>query len=179
MSGALPRGLRWVGPGATFVLVLLCLALGAGVALTLLGSDRTPSTRPSTERPVTSVAAREAALEGAGPLTERVLSYDWEGFDGVVEETRGELLSSGFGEEYAAQMASLRPRVVRDRVTVRATARQVGVVSAGPDRAVALVFADQVSTTQGSPGRRSDQVRVLVTLSADEGVWRVSRMDAF
>lgn len=178
-SRALPRGLRWAGPGATLVLVLLCLALAAGLSVAVWWDQRPGSTRPSQAQPVTSLEAREAVLEGAGPVVERVLSYDWEGYDAVVAETREELLSARFAEEYADLMERLRPAVERDRVTVRATATDVGVVSAGPDRAVALVYLDQVSTTEGSPGRRTDEVRVLVTLRADAGEWRVSRMDAF
>ncbi len=183
MSGgwthALPRGMRWVGPGATLVLVLLCVVLAAGVSVALWWDQRPASSRPSQAQPVTSLQARDAVLEGAGPVVERVLSYDWEGFDDVVTETREELLSARFATEYADLMERLRPSVERDRVTVRATATDVAVVSAGPDRAVALVYLDQVSTTQGSPGRRSDEVRVLVTMRADAGEWRVSRMDAF
>lgn len=175
------RWLGWTGPGATFVLGLLCLVLVAVLAAGLWWDQRSAAVRPTAETPVTSVAARDEALEVAGPLTEQVLSYAFNDFDRRVAATSA-LLGDTYAEEYDARMAGLRDEVVGGKVVVKATATEVGVVSAAPDRAVALVFLDQVSATQGSPASRRDEVRVLVTLAppaGSGGQWRVTRLDAF
>jgi Mce-associated membrane protein len=64
-------------------------------------------------------------------------------------------------------------------VTLKARAVGVGVVTASPTRVVAVVFIDQETSTRGSARTRQDQNRVLVTVTADGGEWRLSRMDAF
>lgn len=176
MSGA-PRWLRWTGPGATFVLVLLCVVLAGALALGRYGGSD-PTTRPTAADPITSPAARAETLRVAPELASRLLSYDWEGIEGQAEELRG-LLTAGFAEEYADTLAALSDDVVAGRVTVQARVREAGVVAAGPSRGVALVYLDQVSTAEGSAGQRRDQVRVLVTVTRDGREWRVSRVDAF
>jgi Mce-associated membrane protein len=173
-----PRWLRWTGPGATFVLGLLCLALAAVLVLGMWGRSEEGTTRPVAADPVTSDSARAEALEVAPALAGRLLSYDWEGI-GTQAGELDELLSASFAEEYAASLADVEQEVVADRVSVRAEVRDAGVVAAGPSRGVALVYLDQVSTTAGSAGERRDQVRVLVTVTRDGGQWRVSRIDAF
>lgn len=172
-----PRVPRWTGPGATFVLVLLCLALAAVLLLGTWGRSE-GTTRPAATDPVTSSDARAETLEVAPGLASRLLSYEWQSITDQADGLK-ELLTSSFAEEYASSLTALQEDVVEERVSVRAEVRDAGVVAAGPSRGVALVYLDQVSTTQGSAGERRDQLRVLVTVTRDGGQWRVSRIDAF
>lgn len=172
------RWLRWTGPGATFVLALLCLVLGALWLLGEYGERSAEVTRPTAVDPVVSAEGRQQTLEVSGELVAQLLSYDWQGVAQQAERLRP-LLTTSAAEEYAERIEGVRRQVEDDRTTLRAEVREVGVVSAGPSRGVALVYLDQLSTTQGSPGERRDQVRVLVTVTRDGEEWRVSRFDVF
>lgn len=167
------------GGGATVLLGLLCVVAAMVLALGWWwqhGAARPPA--PTASQAVSSVAARESGGREAARLAERVLSYDHRGFDAEVERTRGALAPS-FRQQYARTMAGVREQVLAEQVSLRATAREAAVTSASPDRVVALVFLDQVTSSPLTPTRRVDQVRVLVTVARDGGEWRVSRMDAF
>lgn len=181
MTAPVRRGLGWTGPGATFVLGLLCVVLALVLAAGLWWrqqSEADAADRPTVAVPVTSPEAAREGREAAGPLIERVLSYTWRDFDARVERTL-EVLGASYRQQYVDEMAGLRESVVGPRVTVRASATDVGVVSASRERVVALVFVDQVSSTEGSPARRADQVRVLVTVVPTGSGWRVALLDSF
>jgi hypothetical protein len=124
------------------------------------------------------VAARESGAAAAGRLTAEGLSYGWDtlGRDAAAVQ---KVSAPGFARQYARTMASVRAQTLRTKVTLKAKAVGVGVVTATPSRVVALVFVDQTTTTPGSRRSRQDQNRVLVTVTVDGGEWRVSRMDAF
>lgn len=175
------RGLGWAGPGATFVLGLLCTVLALVLAAGLWWrqeSSATAADRPTVADPITSTEAAREGREAAGRLVERVLSYTWQDFDARVERTQ-ELVGASYRAQYLDEMASLRSEVVEGRITVSATATDVGVVSASRSRVVALVFVDRVSATAAAPARRSDQVRVLVTVVPTASGWRVALLDSF
>jgi len=175
------RGLGWTGPGATFVLGLLCVVLALVLAAGLWWRQETTTTaasRPTVAEPITSTEAAREGRVAAGRLVERVLSYTWQDFDARVERTQ-DLVGASYRGQYLDQMTSLRPEVVERRITVSSTATDVGVVSASRSRVVALVFVDRVSATAGAPARRSDQVRVLVTVVPTTSGWRVALLDSF
>jgi Mce-associated membrane protein len=179
--GPTRRGLGWTGPGATFVLVLLCAVLSLVLAAGLWWrqeADAGVAAQPSVARPITSPEAAREGRTAAAPLVERVLSYTWRDFDDRVERT-GSVLGPTYRRQYVEEMAALREQVVDGRVTVEARVSDVGVVSASRERVVALVFVDRVSTAEGSPARRADQVRVLATVAPTASGWRVALLDSF
>ncbi|ROR91278.1 hypothetical protein [Nocardioides aurantiacus] len=168
------------GPGTSVVLVLLCavLALATGLGWWWQhGAGRTADL-PTAERAISSVPARESGGRAVARLAEEVLGYDARGFDAEVRATRT-LLAPSFRSQYDAQMAQVKSETLAERVRLEARVRETAVSSASPDRVVALVFVDQVTSSPLTPTRRVDQVRVLVTVTRDGGEWRVSRMDAF
>jgi hypothetical protein len=81
--------------------------------------------------------------------------------------------------EYAKGMAGVKDQTVKNQVRLTATVVAASVVSASQDKVVALVFVNQVTAAKGAADERLDQNRVLVTLTRDDGEWRVSKMDAF
>ena len=169
-----PLRLRGV---TTVVLALLCL-VAAGVAGVSLWRDEEARTAVPTTGPVTSVSARQSGAAAAGDLSAQVLTYGWRTLDQDAARVR-RVSSPSFARQYDRTMTSVRAQTVRTKVTLTAEAVGVGVVTASPTRVVALVYIDQTTRTQGSRRTRQDQNRVLVTVTADGGEWRVSRMDAF
>ncbi len=173
-TGPPPAG--WGGRRAAGVLVVVCLLLAGVVTYAWWRAQRV--TEPPAKAVIASVAARDSGLRAAGPLTERVLSYDWQTFADDVEATRA-VLAPGFRREYLDTMDGVRAQTVANRVTLRAEAVASSVVSASDSRVVALVFVDQVTTAKGAPEERVDASRVMVTLTRGGGDWRIAKLELF
>lgn len=161
----------------TVVLAVLCLVAAGVVGVSLWRDGQARAAAPTTG-PVSSVSARESGAAAARKLSAQVLSYGWRTLDRDARDVQ-RVSSPSFARQYARTMASVRAQTLRTKVTLTAKAVEVGVVTASPTRVVALVFLDQTTRTQGSSRTRQDQNRVLVTVTADGGEWRMSRMDAF
>ena len=161
----------------TVVLALLCL-VAAGVVVVSLWRDGQSRTAAPAVGPVTSVSARESGGAAAKRLSAQVLTYGWRTLERDAAGVE-RVSAPSFARQYDRTMASVRAQTLRTKVTLKAKAVAVGVVTASPSRVVALVFIDQTTRTQGTRRTRQDQNRVLVTVTRDGGEWRVSRMDAF
>lgn len=158
------------------MLVAVCLVLALVTAAAWWFSRRESQT--STRGPITSVQARDAGLQAATRLTEKVLSYDWKTLSRDVHGAEA-VMAPSFRAQYAKAMAGVRSQTLKNKVSLQARAVATSIVSAGEHKVVALVFVNQVTTAAGTHNQRLDQNRVLVTLTRGEGEWRVSRMDAF
>jgi len=158
------------------ILVVLCVALAVLVGVAWWRGEHTDESAAS-KGPITSVGARDAGMQAATKLAEQVLSYDWKTLDEDIEKAEG-VLAPSFRSEYDKAMEGVKAEAVKNQVKLSADAVATSVVSASPTKVVALVFVNQVTTAKGS-GQRLDQNRVLVTLTRDDGEWRVSKMDAF
>lgn len=161
----------------TVLLVVLCLVLAAAAGV-LWSRGESSAAAPAPSGALSSPSAAESALKEVPRLTERVLSYGWQTLDDDVSKT-GKATTTSFRQQYAATIAAVRARTVRDQVTVKAEAVASAVVSASSSRVVALVFVDQTTVARGAGNQRVDQNRVLVTVTRDAGEWRVSTMDTF
>ncbi len=117
-------------------------------------------------------------MQAAATLTQKVLSYNWQTLDKDITSAEA-LLAPSFRSEYAKTMAGVHAQTIKNQVKLKATVVATSVVSATPQKVVALVFVNQVTTAKGTTNQRLDQNRVLVTLTRDGGEWRVSKMDAF
>lgn len=167
------------GGGAALVLLLVGVVLAGATGLGWWWRGQEAGTvRPTLTTPVTSVASVEPGVEAAARLSEQVLSYDWQRFDDGVARVEQDL-APGFRDDFARTMRDTRAEAVAQKVTLRAVVRDRAVVSASARRVVALVYVDQLTSSEGSMTQRRDQTRVLVTVTRDGGQWRVSRMDAF
>jgi Mce-associated membrane protein len=158
------------------VLVVLCLVLVAVTAFSWWHSQQ--ASDDAGRGPITSASARDAGLDAATKLTQQVLSYKWSTIDQDVKNAEA-VLAPGFRREYAKTMSGVRAQTVKNQVTLTADIAAASVVSATPQKVVALVFVDQQTTAKGTNNTRVDQNRVLVTLTRGAGEWRVSKMDAF
>ncbi len=159
------------------LLVVLCLVLAVLTGLAWWRSEH-PADGAAPDGAITSTQARDAGMQAAAQLTEKVLSYDWKTLakDRKAAEA---VLAPGFRGEYAKTMDKVRAETVKNQVKLNASVVATSIVSASEEKVVALVFVNQVTTAKGSQNQRLDQNRVLVTLGRDGGEWRVSKMDAF
>lgn len=158
------------------VLVALCVVLAVLTAAAWWFSRS--ESDADTKGPITSVGARDAGLQAATRLTEKVLSYDWKTLSRDTREAEA-LMAPSFRAEYAKAMGRVKDQTLKNKVTLEAKAVATSIVSADEHKVVALVFVNQVTTAAGTRNQRLDQNRVLVTLTRGEGEWRVSKLDAF
>lgn len=130
--------------------------------------------------------ARAAAVEAARRAAPVVLSYDHRHLERDFAAARAHLTGS-FRDEYRRTTTSVvGPTARKYRGVVRATVvappgggdPAVSVVSASPDRAVVLLFVNQVTTSTQVSGPRVDLNRVRMTLARTSGGWKVSAVDA-
>jgi len=179
-AAAPPHGGATTGLGSFRLLVglvVLCLVLAA-VAGFAWWRVENPSADEESAGPITSADARDAGLQAATRLTQKVLSYDWKTIDEDVEASE-KLLAPSFRGEYSKAMDGVKAQTVKNQVKLTADPVATSVVSASARKVEALVFVNQVTTAKGTENQRLDQNRVLVTLTRDGGEWRVSKMDAF
>ncbi|MCX4820220.1 hypothetical protein OG883_09935 [Streptomyces sp. NBC_01142] len=130
--------------------------------------------------------ARVQALAAAQKAAPAVLSYDYRHLDRDFAAARGHLTGS-FRDEYRKTTTTVvAPTAGKYHGVVRATvvkppvggAPAASVVSASPDRAVVLLFVNQVTRSTQVSAPRVDLNRVRMTLTLTSGGWKVSAVDA-
>ncbi|WP_328976072.1 hypothetical protein [Streptomyces canus] len=156
----------------------LCVLLVAGlVAAALLGWRYWEGARAEQARGQALAAARQAA-----PV---VLSYDYRHLDRDFAAARARL-TGHFRDEYRkTTTAVVGPTARKYHGVVKATVAAptggspaASVISASADRAVVLLFVNQVTTSTQVSGSRVDLNRVRMTLTRTSDGWRVNAVDA-
>ncbi|AVH59077.1 MULTISPECIES: hypothetical protein [Streptomyces] len=157
---------------------VLCVLLVAGlVAAAVLGWRYREGVRAEQARGQALAAARQAA-----PV---VLSYDYRHLNRDFTAARARL-TGHFHDEYRKTTSTVvGPTARKYHGVVKATvahptdgAPAASVTSASPDRAVVLLFINQVTTSTQVPGSRVDLNRVRMTLTRTSDGWKVSAVDA-
>ncbi|WP_260328225.1 hypothetical protein [Streptomyces sp. Ag109_O5-1] len=130
--------------------------------------------------------ARGEALAAARQAAPVVLSYDYRHLDRDFSQARA-LLTGHFRDQYGkTTKAVVAPTATKYHGVVKATVATptdggtpaVSVVSATPDRAVVLLFVNQVTRSTQVPEPRLDLNRVRMTLTRTSDGWKVSGVDA-
>ncbi|MDH2390898.1 hypothetical protein QCN29_19300 [Streptomyces sp. HNM0663] len=169
-----PGRRRAVLSGALALLVVLALTAGAVLAWQYRQSERTAQARTSA-----LAAARKAA-----PV---ILSYDHRHLDRDFAAARRHLTGDFLDQYGKTTKTVVTPTATKYRGTVKATvakppngddASAASVVSATPDKAVVLLFVNQVTTSTRLSTPRLDLNRVRVTLVSTPDGWKVSAVDA-
>ncbi len=158
-------------------LVILCVVL-AGVAGYAWWRSEHPDDGAAPDGAITSSQARDAGMQAAAQLTQKVLSYDWKTLDADSSANQA-VLAPSFRTEYAKTMAGVKAGAIKNQVKLTASAAATSIVSATETDVVALVFVNQVTTAKGTSDQRVDSSRVLVTLTRSGGDWRISKLKAF
>jgi Mce-associated membrane protein len=130
--------------------------------------------------------ARGEALAAARKAAPVVLSYDYRHLDRDFTRARA-LLTGHFRDQYGKTTKTVvAPTATKYHGVVKATvatpadggAPAVSVVSATPDKAVVLLFVNQITESTQVPQPRLDLNRVRMTLTRTSGGWKVSGVDA-
>ncbi|WP_225095332.1 hypothetical protein [Streptomyces sp. CoH27] len=130
--------------------------------------------------------ARGEALAAARKAAPVVLSYDYRHLDRDFARARA-LLTGHFRDQYGRTTKTLvAPTATTYHAVVKATVATpsdggtpaASVVSATPDKAVVLLFVNQVTQSTQVPEPRLDLNRVRLTLTHTSDGWKVSGVDA-
>lgn len=128
--------------------------------------------------------ARAAALTAARKAAPVILSYDYRQLDRDFAAARGHL-TGPFLEQYrkttetvVAPTAKSYNGVVKAAVATGDAAPAASVISASPDKAVVLLFMNQLTTSTQIATPRLDLNRVRMTLVRTPQGWKVSAVDA-
>ncbi|MFF8942716.1 hypothetical protein ACF1A5_10660 [Streptomyces sp. NPDC014864] len=178
-TDAEPEGAPAWRPGRRLLTGALCVLLVLGlVAVAVLGWQYREGRRTDEARTEALAAARKAA-----PV---VLSYDYRHLDQDFARARA-CLTGAFRQQYVKTTRTVvGPTAKKYHGVVKATVAApsdggdpaASVVSATPDRVVALLFVNQVTRSTQVEGSRLDLNRVRMTLTRTSSGWKVSAVDA-
>ncbi|MFZ2529305.1 MAG: twin-arginine translocation pathway signal [Rhodococcus sp. (in: high G+C Gram-positive bacteria)] len=161
-----PAGKKGIPPVVAGALVAV-----AAVLVVLVGSLAYGKMQDSA-----SEAARTDALKVAEEQSVAMLAYDY----GSVDEqlaSAADGLTGDFREEYLSLMNNIiAPGAKEKQISVQVAVQGSSVVSAEPDRVVALLFLNQITTSSENPEAVSSGSRVRVELENQDGRWLVSRL---
>ncbi|WP_308377741.1 hypothetical protein [Streptomyces sp. ISL-98] len=158
---------------------LAVLVVAGLTTTTALALDHRESQRTDQARTDALAAARQAAPT--------ILSYDYRHLDRDFTTARGHLTGSFLKEYGRTTRTVVAPTAKKYRGVVKATVAKppgddgsaaVSVVSASPDKAVILLFMNQVTNSTQISGPRVDLNRVRMTLTRTPEGWKVSAVDA-
>ena len=130
--------------------------------------------------------ARGEALAAARKAAPVVLSYDYRHLDRDFARAR-DLLTGHFRDQYGRTTKTVvAPTATTYHAVVKATVATpsdgatpaASVVSAAPEKAVVLLFVNQVTQSTQVPEPRLDLNRVRLTLTRTSYGWKVSGVDA-
>ncbi|MFD7610743.1 hypothetical protein [Streptomyces sp. NPDC059828] len=130
--------------------------------------------------------ARQQALAAARTAAPVVLSYDYRHLDRDFAAARGHLTGSFHDEYRRTTKAVVAPTAKKYQGVVKATVASppqgggsaASVVSASPDKAIVLLFVNQVTRSSQVEGPRVDLNRVRMTLTLTSDGWKVAAVDA-
>ncbi|MFG2029836.1 hypothetical protein [Streptomyces sp. NPDC048825] len=164
--------------GRLLTAILSVLLVAGLVAVAVLGWQYREGRRAEQARGQALTAARKAA-----PV---VLSYDYRRLDRDFAAA-GARLTGDFRDKYRKTTKTVvGPTARKYEGVVKATVAEptaggtpaASVVSASPDKAVVLLFVNQVTRSTQVSGPRVDLNRVLMTLDRTSEGWKVSAVDA-
>ena len=169
-----PARSGWLGSFRLMIgLLVLCLVLAGVTAFGWYRSEH-PADAGGSGDAITSTSARDAGLEAATRLTEKIFTYDWKTFDQDASSSE-KLLGPSFRKEYADTISKTRQSAVANQVKQTARASATSIVSASDRKVVALVFMNVLATGKAGSNRVSTS-RLLVTLTPHDGDWRISQL---
>jgi hypothetical protein len=169
-----PVRLPWLASARLMIgLLVLCLVLAGVTAFGWYRSQHPPKDGTSKDA-ITSTTARDAGLQAATRLTQKIFSYDWKTFDKDAASSE-KVLGASFRKDYTSTIAKTRQTAIANQVKQTAQASATSILSASDEKVVALVFMNVLAT--GKTGSRNlTTSRLLVTLTPADGDWRISRL---
>ncbi len=152
--------------GATLLPALVVAIMLAAIAATLGWQRDRDATR--------SEAAARQALAVVPAAAKAIFSYDHRTFDESVANGLS-FATAPFAGEYTQTTSALKETAVKQQAVVLAEVSSAGVITAEPGRVELLVYVNQYRRNVNTTGEKVDQNRVVLTLVAVEGEWRVAK----
>lgn len=165
--GKMPRPVRWVGRHWAGLLVVVLLAASTAAAAGVYWHSFRP------DRQVDAAVSKQV-LEAASQGTVSTLTYHAETFDKDLAAAKAHLTGEflKYYGEFAEQLVA--PAVKRQHVDTTASVVKAAVSELHPDRAVVLLFVDQVTTSAERPDPATATSSVLVTVTRTQIGWQIS-----
>jgi Mce-associated membrane protein len=155
--------------------VALVIGLAGGLVVALLACAALGYRAHAAGQVETARSEGLAAARSAAPV---FMAYDFHHLDRDFARAR-RLLTGEFRKEYSTTTQQVvKPTATKTRAVVVAEVRASSVVSATPDRVVALLFVNQTTTSNRAKEPRTDLNRVLMTVERVNDRWLVSKVDA-
>jgi Mce-associated membrane protein len=162
-------------PRITGCLGATALLLTAGVTAEAWYVWGTSSPTPSAQRPiVVGDIDAQAAVDAAATDVADIFTTSWRSYDAHLARATS-LMTDDMAERYRGTAADVRQRVVRSHTSTTTRVAASGVVRASPDQVLALLFLDQLTTTDGG-GQSYAARRALVTIVHTDGGWLVANV---
>lgn len=127
------------------------------------------------EQNATEEASKQAAI-AASRAAQKLSSYDYQTLDADLKAasatTTGKLHT-----QYDKLAQQLRTVAVQQQAVSNTTVIKTGVVSATPDKVVALVYANRSSATKDDKQQRlPEPLRIKMTMVKEDGAWLASEL---
>lgn len=162
---------------ALAVAIVILLGVGGWETWYLLHDDSPTLSEPTPQRPVQlSKLEVRSVVDQAASAADTILSASAKNYDAQVQKATG-LMTAPFAEQYRTTKSDIEQQFLKAETKVTIDISAQGVVSATPDRVVALLFLTQ-STTKGNQGVTVAQYRVSVTMENTDQGWLVSNLKA-
>ncbi|HEX4688210.1 MAG TPA: hypothetical protein VH228_15635 [Nocardioides sp.] len=151
---------------------LVLAAVLAGEAWYLWG---TSAPTPSAQRPVVvGDIEAQTAVDSAATDAAAIFTTSWRSYDEHLAHV-SPLMTDDMAERYRSSAERVRDSVVRSRTDTTTRVAAQGVVRAGPDEVLALLFLDQRETSGDRPPTYTAR-RALVTMVRTDGGWSVANV---
>ena len=152
------------------IVLVLALACSGGVAAWLYVHQYLPDRQ-------TDAAAAEAAIAAATEGTVALLSYAPDSLDADFANAKTMLTGDflNYYNQFTEQIVT--PAATKNAVKTQATVVNSAVSELHPDRAVVLVFLNQITTSSANPDGSFSTSSVKVGLSKVGESWRIAAFD--
>lgn len=176
-GSALSRGLvtirRWTRRSLTrwramLAAVLVVAAMGVAIGLFFI------QYRP--DRQIDDAAAHQA-IQAASDGAVALLSYSYDSLDRDFANAKSHLTGNFLASFDTIAQQGVAPTAREGQLTATAKVLRAAVSELHPDSAVALVFAEQTTTSKKSPQPVKTASGVLVTLTKVKGSWLIAKFD--
>ncbi|MER6811736.1 hypothetical protein ABT299_20925 [Spirillospora sp. NPDC000708] len=162
-------GRRFGTGGFTLLAVLVVLVIAFGTASTLLFLK-------AQEQSATD-DARKNGLWAASKAAQELSSYDYRTID-TDTKAAAAMTTGKLHDDYVKQIPSFKAQATAQQLIGTTTVMKTGVISATPDRVVALVYADRSSATKNDKTQQlPESLRLKMTMVKVHGKWLAEKVD--
>ncbi|RNL64808.1 hypothetical protein EFK50_02105 [Nocardioides marmoriginsengisoli] len=156
-------------------LLALCVLL-AGALTTIILTSGPGDLAVADNGQVTDAAYRDAAMSAAASNAALLGSLSYKTLDADKKAARA-VMTASYVKEYEDALKDVEPAMVKQNVTVKATAISTSVLSLRKSEAKIMMWVNTITTIEGNPRQQLDQNRIVLTMKRQDDAWVVSKTD--